>query len=67
MSSTTAKYKTGTSVKNIQLWPDGTSVTYRIDQTIPSNGDYPEEVYKVKKNNRWKKATKEEYRQIRIE
>ena len=65
MSSTTAKYKIGTSVKHIQLWPYGKSITYRIDQIL--DGNYPEEVYKVKKNNRWKKATKEEYRQIRIE
>jgi hypothetical protein len=67
MMKTSREYKTGTSVKHIQLWPDGKSITYRIDHAIPSNGDYPEEVYKVKKNNRWKKATKEEYRQIRIE
>lgn len=65
MSITTAKYKIGTSVKNVQLWPGGKSITYRIDQIL--DGNYPEEVYKVKKNNRWKKATKEEYRQIRIE
>lgn len=67
MTKTNVNHRIESSIKTIQLWPSGRSVTYRIDHIVPRNQTYPEEVYKIKKDNRWKKATKEEYRQIRIE
>jgi len=67
MTKTNVNHRIESSIKTIQLWTGGQSVTYRIDYIVPRNQTYPEEVYKIKKDNRWKKATKEEYRQIRIE
>lgn len=67
MTKTNVNHRIESSIKTIQLWPSGQSVTYRIDYIVPRNQTYPEEVYKIKKDNRWERATKEEYRQIRIE